>query len=188
VGTTTLAGVLLLVVPLAFNAAFALLAARFDYPDILRQPSAERCRKTGSYPRLLRRVEVSCQPGAEQRSGGREANGTWKHACADVVAREQACDRIDAVYDGRRFKPAAHGRAAVQGDQQPKSQAEVARTDHAGEEARPALGPVTAGHCAAHQLRRQKRHDADCDPPARQGDRQLPSLHRPDGTRRAIGR
>jgi Domain of unknown function (DUF4386) len=39
--TTTVAGLLLIVVPLAFNAAFALLAARFDYPDILRRPTAE---------------------------------------------------------------------------------------------------------------------------------------------------
>jgi hypothetical protein len=39
--TTTVAGLLLIVVPLAFNAAFALLAARFDYPDILRQPTAD---------------------------------------------------------------------------------------------------------------------------------------------------
>jgi hypothetical protein len=37
----TLAGVFLIVMPLAFNAAFALLAARFDYPDILRRPTAE---------------------------------------------------------------------------------------------------------------------------------------------------
>src|SRR5215212_4281942 len=36
---TTIAGVLAL--PLAFNAAFALLAARFDYPDILRRPTAD---------------------------------------------------------------------------------------------------------------------------------------------------
>ncbi len=39
--TTTIAGLLLIAVPLAFNAAFALLAARFDYPDILRQPTGE---------------------------------------------------------------------------------------------------------------------------------------------------
>jgi hypothetical protein len=39
--TTTIAGLLLIAVPLAFNAAFALLAARFDYPDILRRPTAE---------------------------------------------------------------------------------------------------------------------------------------------------
>ncbi len=37
----TVAGLLLIVVPLGFNAAFALLAARFDYPDILRRPTAE---------------------------------------------------------------------------------------------------------------------------------------------------
>jgi hypothetical protein len=34
-------GVFLIVMPLAFNAAFALLAARFDYPDVLRRPTAE---------------------------------------------------------------------------------------------------------------------------------------------------
>src|SRR3954452_7001870 len=39
--TATLAGLFLIGVPLAFNAAFALLAARFDYPDILRRPTAE---------------------------------------------------------------------------------------------------------------------------------------------------
>jgi hypothetical protein len=37
----TVAGLLLIAVPLAFNAAFALLAARFDYPDVLRRPTAE---------------------------------------------------------------------------------------------------------------------------------------------------
>jgi hypothetical protein len=30
---TTIAGLLLIGLPVAFNAAFALLAARFDYPD-----------------------------------------------------------------------------------------------------------------------------------------------------------
>ena len=39
--TTTLAGVLLIALPVAFNAAFAALAARFDYPDILRRPTGE---------------------------------------------------------------------------------------------------------------------------------------------------
>lgn len=34
-------GLLLIALPLAFNAAFALLAARFDCPDVLRQPSTE---------------------------------------------------------------------------------------------------------------------------------------------------
>jgi hypothetical protein len=41
VSVTTIAGLLLIAVPLAFNAAFALLAARFDYPDILRRPTAD---------------------------------------------------------------------------------------------------------------------------------------------------
>jgi hypothetical protein len=41
VSATTIAGLLLIAVPLAFNAAFALLAARFDYPDILRAPTAD---------------------------------------------------------------------------------------------------------------------------------------------------
>jgi hypothetical protein len=35
------AGVLLVVVPIGFNVAFALLAARFDYPDVLRRPTGE---------------------------------------------------------------------------------------------------------------------------------------------------
>jgi hypothetical protein len=35
------AGVLLIVAPLWFNATFALLGARFDYPDILRRPTDE---------------------------------------------------------------------------------------------------------------------------------------------------
>jgi len=39
--TATVAGLLLIVVSIAFNTAFALLAARFDYPDILREPTAD---------------------------------------------------------------------------------------------------------------------------------------------------
>jgi len=34
-------GILLVLLPIAFNAAFAALAARFDYPDILRRPTSE---------------------------------------------------------------------------------------------------------------------------------------------------
>jgi hypothetical protein len=41
VSASTIAGLLLIALPLAFNAAFALLAARFDYPDVLRKPTAE---------------------------------------------------------------------------------------------------------------------------------------------------
>ena len=39
--TATLAGLLLIAVPVAFNASFALLAARFDYPDVRRRPPGE---------------------------------------------------------------------------------------------------------------------------------------------------
>ena len=35
------AGIVLVAVPILFNAGFALLAQRFDYPDILRQPTHE---------------------------------------------------------------------------------------------------------------------------------------------------
>jgi hypothetical protein len=38
---TTAAALLLIAVPLAYNAAFALLAARFGYPDVLRRPTGE---------------------------------------------------------------------------------------------------------------------------------------------------
>src|SRR3954462_2117595 len=53
--TATIAGLLLIVVSIAFNAAFALLAARFDYPDILRQPTAEVLAKfqAGGTPLVL---------------------------------------------------------------------------------------------------------------------------------------
>jgi hypothetical protein len=33
-------GVLLVALPLAFNASFSLLAARFDYPGVLRRPTS----------------------------------------------------------------------------------------------------------------------------------------------------
>ena len=39
--TASVAGLLLIVVAISFNAAFALLAARFDYPEILRSPTVE---------------------------------------------------------------------------------------------------------------------------------------------------
>jgi hypothetical protein len=49
--TSTAAAILLVAVPVAFNVAFGLLAARFDYPDILRRPTDEvlaRFRQGGS--------------------------------------------------------------------------------------------------------------------------------------------
>src|SRR5215210_4071718 len=39
--TQRLAGLLLVVVPLAFTVCFTLLQQLFEYPDILRQPTAE---------------------------------------------------------------------------------------------------------------------------------------------------
>ena len=39
--TATVAGMVLVALPLVFNAAFAALAAIFDYPDILRRPTNE---------------------------------------------------------------------------------------------------------------------------------------------------
>jgi Domain of unknown function (DUF4386) len=50
------AGILLIVAPLWFNATFALLGKRFDYPDILRRPATEildRFRAGGSSLILL---------------------------------------------------------------------------------------------------------------------------------------
>jgi hypothetical protein len=41
VSSSTVAGVLLLALPVAFNVAFGALAATFNYPDILRRPTAE---------------------------------------------------------------------------------------------------------------------------------------------------
>jgi hypothetical protein len=53
---TIVTAVLLIALPILFNAAFALLAAAFDYPDILRRPSSEvlaRFRAGGSRLVLL---------------------------------------------------------------------------------------------------------------------------------------
>ena len=54
--TTTLTGLLLIAVPIAFNTWFALLGQSFDYPGILRRPTAEvltRFRQGGSTLILL---------------------------------------------------------------------------------------------------------------------------------------
>src|SRR5687768_4868445 len=60
-------------------------------------------------------VELSCEPAAEQRSGGRRAGGCWKHGRAKLAAGEQASGRVETVRHGRRSQPAVHGRATVQG-------------------------------------------------------------------------
>jgi hypothetical protein len=44
----TAAGVLLILVPVAFNTFFFLLQRRFDYPDILRKPTAEILERFGA--------------------------------------------------------------------------------------------------------------------------------------------
>jgi hypothetical protein len=52
----TAAGLFLIGVPIAFNAAFAALAKRFDYPDVLRQPTRDvlaRFRAGGTSLQLL---------------------------------------------------------------------------------------------------------------------------------------
>jgi hypothetical protein len=41
VSTQTLAGIALIAMPVGFNVSFALLGARFGYPDILRRPTGE---------------------------------------------------------------------------------------------------------------------------------------------------
>ena len=59
------AAVLLIAAPLWFNATFAVLGKRFDYPDILRRSSEEileRFREGGSSLILL--CERSCSPGS----------------------------------------------------------------------------------------------------------------------------
>ncbi|EHN11852.1 hypothetical protein PAI11_12470 [Patulibacter medicamentivorans] len=49
-----LTGVLLVLLPLHFNLCFALLAARFDYPDVLRRPTGEILERfAAGGPRLL---------------------------------------------------------------------------------------------------------------------------------------
>jgi hypothetical protein len=56
VNVETAAGVVLIIAPLWFNATFALLGKRFDYPDILRRPTGEileRFRAGGSSLILL---------------------------------------------------------------------------------------------------------------------------------------
>jgi Domain of unknown function (DUF4386) len=56
VSAATFTGIVLIALPIAFNVAFGMLAARFDYPDVLRSPTAEvlaRFREGGSSLVLL---------------------------------------------------------------------------------------------------------------------------------------
>jgi hypothetical protein len=55
VTTRTFSGVLAIVLPLAFNATFFALGSAFEYPDILRQPTADILEKfSGGGPGLVR--------------------------------------------------------------------------------------------------------------------------------------
>ena len=76
---TTLAGLLLIAVPVAFNLAFGLLAARFDYPDVLRKPTR---RGAGRVPR-------------RRHAAGAAVVGLRAHGAADGATRRAAlaCDR-----------------------------------------------------------------------------------------------
>jgi hypothetical protein len=51
----TVTGALLVALPILFNVTFALLSMRFDYPDVLREPTAEvLCRfREGGAGRIL---------------------------------------------------------------------------------------------------------------------------------------
>ena len=72
-----LTGLLLIVVPLMFNAAFLLLQRAFDYPDILRRPVDE----------VLRRQRDLAGHGA-QASGAAEATGAVEHGRQASAGRE----------------------------------------------------------------------------------------------------
>ena len=78
--TATLAGLLLIVMPVAFNVAFGMLAARFGYPDILLRPTDE----------VLSRFEAGgtgLNPDEPQRMTARSNQASAVHGlkCADLV-------------------------------------------------------------------------------------------------------
>ena len=90
-----LTGILLIVLPIAFNVAFAALAARFDYPDILRRPTGEvleRFRAGGSSLVLLwwafAMTAVLLAPGSRAAVG--EPHGCRRRAARDSD-RRSAC-------------------------------------------------------------------------------------------------
>jgi hypothetical protein len=99
--TATVAGLLMIVVAIAFNAAFALLAARFDYPDILREPTADVLAK---FPLAGHR---SCCFGGPSRSPHGGQSGQIARS-PELTLRQfvgaEASDRdgyaVEAVYSG----------------------------------------------------------------------------------------
>jgi hypothetical protein len=66
---------------------------------------------------------------------------------------------------------------------EPDADSEVSGADHAYEEASAAVGAATAEHGVCQEARRKDGHDAEGDPSARQGDRQVPCLHPADPMR-----
>ena len=66
----SLAGVVLIVLPIAFNVAFGMLAARFDYPDVLRKPDPRGARALPRGRPLARPAVVGVRA---HRAGARAA-------------------------------------------------------------------------------------------------------------------
>lgn len=77
---TTLVGILLIALPVAFNVAFAALARAFDYPDILRRPTSE----------ILERF----------RAGGSRLVTLWWAFAMTALAFAPVAALVSAVLDG----------------------------------------------------------------------------------------
>jgi hypothetical protein len=77
---TTLVGILLIALPVAFNVAFAALARAFDYPDILRRPTGE----------ILERF----------RAGGSRLVTLWWAFAMTALAFAPVAVLVSAVLDG----------------------------------------------------------------------------------------
>jgi len=77
---TTLVGILLIALPVAFNVAFAALARAFDYPDILRRPTSE----------ILDRF----------RAGGSRLVTLWWAFAMTALAFAPVAALVSAVLDG----------------------------------------------------------------------------------------
>ena len=111
------------------------------------RPAAESGGRAGPSCRAsqaLSSAPAVARPSAPGNTLGRMWSRASRHAVASMPSTT-----ADASSQPRTGAP------RVQGDEQPEPEAEVAGADHAAEEAGPALGPVTAGHCAANEPRRQ---------------------------------
>ena len=87
------ASVLLIALPIAFNAAFAGLALAFDYPDILRRPTGE----------VLERF----------RAGGSDSQDARKSAPVKTLKSIQPRDPVEANFRAKTkyaaIRATAHG-------------------------------------------------------------------------------